>query len=65
MRANRIMPIATSTDPTTPTILYSPVRDTVWPPTKLPTTAPIISGVSRLPDCVADTPSTPCMNSGR
>ena len=27
--------------------------------------APIINGVSRFPDWVADTPSTPCMNSGR
>ena len=65
MRANRIIPIATRTEPTTPTILYSPVREIVWPPTMLATTTPISSGVRRLPDCVADTPSTPCMNSGR
>ena len=65
MRAKRIMPIATSTDPATPSILYSPVREIVWPPTMLATTTPIRSGVRRLPDCVADTPRTPCMNSGK
>ena len=57
--------MATSIDPMSATLLYLPVLDTACPPTMLPTTAPIISGVSRLPDCVAETPSTPCMNSGR
>jgi hypothetical protein len=59
------MPAATRIDPTIPSVLYSPVREIACPPMMLPTTTPIRSGVSRLPDCVAETPRTPCMNSGR
>ncbi len=39
--------------PDDPTVLYSPVREIVCPPTMLATTTPMSSGVSRLPDCVA------------
>ena len=65
MRAKRIIPTATSTDPTTPSILYSPVREIACPPMMLASTTPMSSGVNRFPDCVADTSRTPCMNSGR
>ena len=59
------MPAASNADPMIAMFLYRPVRETACPLTKLPRTAPIISGVRRLPDCVAETPITPCMNSGR
>ena len=65
MRANRIMPVAARIDPVTATALYRPVLAIACPLMVLPKTAPIMSGVSRLPDRVGDTPSTPCMNSAR
>ena len=65
IRAKRTIPIATSTEPATPSILYlAGPRNRLAADDARDDDAQK-SGVNRLPDWVADTPRTPCMKSGR
>src|SRR6266536_3780626 len=57
-------PATIITKPPSASSLYRPVRDMIWPESRLATTMPIVIGSSTVPLSVADAPITPCTHSG-